>query len=107
MTIPSNEKISENPEAYRCQHSTEYILHDKLKTELQSLGISKLPNPDRLERNINDLESQYSNAQKETHQLEKQRKTLDIIEQNFQQLLDNAPSYKDEKQLQNQLQRLI
>ena len=105
--VIQNEKISENPEAYRCQHSTEYILHDKLKTELQSLGISKLPNPDRLERNINDLESQYSNAQKETHQLEKQRKTLDIIEQNFQQLLDNAPSYKDEKQLQNQLQRLI
>lgn len=96
--IIQDEKHSKNPEVYRQQHSAEYDLHHSIKNELQSLGISKLPSSDRLNRKITDLENRYSDAQKETQQLQKQRKTLSIIEQNFQQLLIETSLLNDEKQ---------
>ena len=91
------EKNTDNSEIYKQQHSNEYRLHQSVKNELRSLGITKLPNPDRLDRTISTLENKHANAQKEILDLQKQRKTLSIVEQNFHQLLIDSTPVKDEK----------
>lgn len=98
--IVQAEKTADNPEIYKQQHSSEYRLHQSVKNELRSLGIAKLPNPDRLDRTISNLENEHTNTQKEIQYLQKQRKTLSIVEHNFEHLLRQSLPSKDEKQQQ-------
>lgn len=100
--IVQDENSADNPELYKQQHSQEYALHQSLKNELKSMGVTKLPNPERHDRTITNLENKYSNAQKEIQDLQKQQKTLNIVEQNFQQLLLQTVPVKDTPQIQTE-----
>lgn len=98
--IIQSEKNASDPDKYKQQHSREYTLHQSVKNELKSLGITKLPNPERHDREISKLENEYSSIQKEIQDLQKQQKTLNIVEQNLKQLLLQKVSNKTEKQYQ-------
>lgn len=100
--IIQSRKNASDPEKYKQQHSDEYTLHQSVKNELKSLGVTKLPNPERHDREITKLENEYFNTQKEILDLQKQRKTLSIVEQNFRQLLIEQTPSKDAKALQSE-----
>ena len=100
--VVQDEKTAANPELYKQQHFQEYTLHQSVKNELKSLGVTKLPNPERHDRTISNLENEYSNTQKEIRDLQKQWKNLNTIEQNFQHLLMKSVPPKEEKPLQNE-----
>ena len=51
-------KFSKNPKAYRTKHQTEYQLHDSLKKELQDLGVTKIPSSNKIQKRIENLESE-------------------------------------------------
>ena len=87
-----------DPKKYKSAHQTEYKLHDTLKQQLQDLGITKLPTPERLENKITSLKKDYSKVQKEKQELEKQQSTLNIISENIEHLLSNGTPYKSEMQ---------
>ena len=99
--IIQSEKDTSDPKKYKQQHSNEYALHQSVKNELRSMGINTLPNSDRIDRIISNLENEYSSTQKEIHDLQKQRTTLSIVEQNFQQLLIEPTQYQTAKSLQH------
>lgn len=85
-------KTAPDSQKYKATHQSEYKLHDSLKQQLQELGITKLPSPERLQTNINNLRTERSFAVKEKQNLEKRRSTLNIILSNFNTLLSyNAP----------------
>ena len=83
-------KSAKNPNAYRTKHQAEYQLHDSLKKELQDLGITKIPSSNKIQKRIENLESEQAATVREKQELQKKQKTLDIIQQNFTVLL-NAP----------------
>lgn len=76
-----------NPKAYRAQHQAEYQLHDALKQELQNLGLSKIPSTERLRSQIAVLEKSHASIQQEYQKLQKDKSTLQTIQENFQALL--------------------
>ena len=80
-------KSAKNPKAYRTKHQAEYQLHDSLKKELQDLGITKIPSSDKIQKRIENLESEQSSTVREKQDLQKKQKTLEIIQQNFSALL--------------------
>ena len=80
-------KSAKNPKAYRTRHQAEYQLHDSLKKELQDLGITKIPSSDKIQKRIENLESEQSSTVREKQDLQKKQKTLEIIQQNFSALL--------------------
>ena len=80
----------QNPNAYRTKHQSEYQLHDSLKKELQDLGVTKIPSSEKIQKRIENLESEQAATVREKKELQKKQKTLDIIQQNFTALL-NAP----------------
>ena len=80
-------KYAKNPKAYRTRHQAEYQLHDSLKKELQDLGITKIPSSDKIQKRIENLESEQSSTVREKQDLQKKQKTLEIIQQNFSALL--------------------
>ena len=85
-------KTAPDSQKYKATHQSEYKLHDSLKQQLQELGITKLPSPERLQTKINNLRTERSFAVKEKQNLEKRRSTLNIILSNFNTLLSyNAP----------------
>ena len=51
-------KSAKNPKAYRTKHQAEYQLHDSLKKELQDLGITKIPSSNKIQKRIENLESE-------------------------------------------------
>ena len=65
----------------------DYIIN--LKKELQDLGVTKIPSSDKIQKQIENLESEQAATVREKQKLQK-KKTLDIIRQNFTALL-NAP----------------
>ena len=75
---------------YRTKHQAEYQLHDSLKKELQDLGVTKIPSSEKIQKRIENLESEKAATVREKQELQKKQKTLDIIQQNFTALL-NAP----------------
>ena len=83
-------KSAKNPKAYRIKHQAEYQLHDSLKKELQDLGVTKIPSSNKVQKLIENLESELAATVREKQEFQKKQKTLDIIKQNFTALL-NAP----------------
>ena len=83
-------KSAKNPKAYRTKHQAEYQLHDSLKKELQDLGVTKIPSSNKIQKQIENLESEQTSTVREKQELQKKLKTLEIIQQNFTALL-NAP----------------
>ena len=61
-----------------------------LKKELQDLGVTKIPSSNKIQKQIENLESEQAATVREKQELQKKQKTLDIIRQNFTSLL-NAP----------------
>ena len=76
-------KSAKNPKAYRTKHQAEYQLHDSLKKELQNLGVTKIPSSNKIQKRIENLESEQVATVREKQELQKKQKTLDIIQQNF------------------------
>jgi arsenate reductase-like glutaredoxin family protein len=81
-------KSAKNPKEYRSKHLAEYQLHDSLKKELQDLGVTKIPSSEKIQKRIENLESEQAATVREKQKLQKKQKTLDIIQQNFSVLLD-------------------
>ena len=88
--VIENCKSAKNPKVYRTKHQAEYQLHDSLKKELQNLGVTKIPSSERIQKQIENLESEQAATVREKQELQKKQKTLEIIQQNFTALL-NAP----------------
>lgn len=76
-------RSAKNPKAYRTKHQAEYQLHDSLKKELQDLGVTKIPSSNKIQKRIENLESEQAATVREKQELQKKQKTLDIIQQNF------------------------
>ena len=81
-------KSAKNPKAYRSKHQAVYKLHDSLKKELQDLGVTKIPSSNKIQKRIENLESEQAVTVRKKKELQKKQKTLDIIRQNFTALLD-------------------
>ena len=81
-------KSAKNPKAYRTKHQAEYQLHDSLKKELQDLGVTKIPSSNKIQKQIENLESEQSAAVQEKQELQNKQRTIGIIQQNFSALLD-------------------
>ena len=88
-------KSAKDSKAYRSKHQAEYQLHDSLKKELQDLGITKIPSPEKIQKKIDNLESEQVATFREKQELQKKLKTLEIIQQNFSTLLDTPEISSD------------
>lgn len=75
---------------YRKQHKAEYQLHETTLKELAEFGIHKLPSAEKLQRQQMALEEDLASAQKEKQDLQKQQKTLHVIENNFDAMIREA-----------------
>ena len=84
------EKDAPDKALYRKQHQAEYQLHDATLKELAEFGIHKLPSSEKLRRQQLELEEELVSAKKEKQDLQKQQKTLDIIESNYETMLRGA-----------------
>ena len=84
--IVENAKTSPDPQKYKTAHQSEYKLHDSLKQQLQDLGITKLPSPEKLQKKIDTLKKECSNVRKEKQDLENRKSTLNIISANIKNL---------------------
>ena len=93
--VIENCKSAKDPKAYRSKHQAEYQLHDSLKKELQDLGITKIPSPEKIQKKIDNLESEQVATFREKQELQKKLKTLEIIQQNFSTLLDTPEISSD------------
>ena len=80
--------LSINQQAYRTKHQAEYQLHDALKKELQDLGVTEIPSSNKIQKQIENLESEQAATVREKQELQKKQKILEIIQQNFTALLD-------------------
>ena len=92
-------KSAKNPKAYRSKHQAEYQLHDSLKKELQDLGITKIPSSEKIQKKIENLESEQAATVREKQELQKKQKTLEIIQQNLMTLLNTQTINPDLFQL--------
>ena len=81
-------KSANNPKAYRSKHQAEYQLHDSLKKELRDLGVTKIPSSNKIQKQIENLESEHSAAVREKKELQNKQRMIGIIQQNFTALLD-------------------
>lgn len=101
------EKDAPNKALYRKQHQAEYQLHDVTLKELAELGIHKLPSAEKLQRQQMELEEELASAKKEKQDLQKQQKTLQVIENNFDAMIREAgvkvpvkePSQKSQEEI--------
>ena len=84
------EKDAPNKLLYRKQHKAEYQLHETTLKELAEFGIHKLPSAEKLQRQQMELEEALASAQKEKQDLQKQQKTLHVIENNFDAMIREA-----------------
>ena len=62
-------KSAKNPKAYRIKHQAEYQLHDSLKKELQDLGVTKIPSSNKIQKRIENLESEQAAIVREKQEL--------------------------------------
>ena len=67
-------KSAKNPKAYQTKHQAEYQLHDSLKKELQDLGVTKIPSSNKIQKQIENLESEQAATVREKQELKKSRK---------------------------------
>ena len=84
------EKDAPDKLLYRKQHKAEYQLHETTLKELAEFGIHKLPSAEKLQRQQMALDEDLAAAQKEKQDLQKQQKTLHIIENNFDAMIREA-----------------
>jgi hypothetical protein len=96
--IVTGEKNAKNKFAYRNKHKSVYALHDSTMKELQSLGITKIPTSEKIQAKIDSLESQKAAVIRDKLNIQKQKKTLDIVQQNMQQLLSGTTIEQAQKQ---------
>ena len=73
---------------FSIQESATGGLSYKVKKELQDLGVTKIPSSEKIQKRIENLESEQAATIREKQKLQKKQKTLDIIQQNFSVLLD-------------------
>ena len=73
---------------FSIQESATGGLSYKVKKELQDLGVTKIPSSEKIQKRIENLESEQAATVREKQKLQKKQKTLDIIQQNFSVLLD-------------------
>ena len=90
-------KSAKDPKAYRTKHQAEYQLYDSLKKELQDLGVTKIPSSNKIQKQIENLESEQAATVREKQELQKKQKTLDIIQQIYDIALCQAPDYNADK----------
>ena len=76
--------------AYQKQHQAEYQLHDTTLQELSGLGIKKLPSQEKLQKQLQQLETELAATQKELTQLQADQRTLHIVQSNFSSMLQDA-----------------
>lgn len=92
------EKSSPDRKLYRSQHKEEYQLHDSILKQLEESGITKLPSPEKLQRQAMELEEELAALNKEKQELLKQQKELRNIENNFFVMLHDAGIEVPEKE---------
>lgn len=93
--IVENARTAPDPQKYKAAHQTEYKLHDSLKQQLQDMGITKLPSPEKTQKKIDNLRNERASAAKEKQDLEKKRSILNTITANFNTLLSDDAHFKD------------
>ena len=84
------EKDAPDKALYHKQHQAEYQLHDVTLKELAEFGIHKLPSSEKLQRQQLELEEDLASSKKEKQDLQKQQKTLQVIEHNFDAMIREA-----------------
>lgn len=89
-------KCAPDPQLYKSRHLSEFQLHDTLKKQLSEAGITKIPLPERLARELDQLENKKNSALLELHKLENQRNTLEVVQSNFSILLKEHDITKSE-----------
>ena len=83
-------QICQKPKSIPHQTSGRIPVPRFTKKELQDLGITKIPSSNKIQKQIENLESEQTSTVREKQELQKKLKTLEIIQQNFTALL-NAP----------------
>ena len=89
-------KSAKNPKAYRTKHQAEYQLHDSLKKELQDLGVTKIPRSDKIQKQIENLESEQAATVRENRNYRKNKRhwiSSDRISQHCLMLLRSVQTY--------------
>ena len=81
-------KSAPDRKIYRSRYQAEYQLHDSLKKELQDLGVTKIPSSEKIQKRIENLETEQTTTVQEKQELRKKQKMLDVIQKNFTALLD-------------------
>ncbi len=89
-TVLLAEKDAPDKKAYQKQHQAEYQLHDTTLQELSDLGIKKLPSQEKLQKQLQQLETELAATQKELSQLQANLRTLHVVQSNFSSMLQNA-----------------
>ena len=89
-TVLLAEKDAPDKKAYQKQHQAEYQLHDTTLQELSGLGIKKLPSQEKLQKQLQQLETELAATQKELTQLQADQRTLHIVQSNFSSMLQDA-----------------
>lgn len=89
-TVLLAEKDAPDKKAYQKQHQAEYQLHDTTLQELSDLGIKKLPSQEKLQKQLQQLETKLAATQKELTQLQTDQRTLHIVQSNFSSMLQDA-----------------
>ena len=89
-TVLLAEKDAPDKKAYQKQHQAEYQLHDTTLQELSDLGIKKLPSQEKLQKQLQQLETELAATQKELSQLQANLRTLHVVQSNFSSMLQDA-----------------
>lgn len=89
-TVLLAEKDAPDKKAYQKQHQAEYQLHDTTLQELSGLGIKKLPSQEKLQKQLQQLETELAAPQKELSQLQADLRTLHVVQSNFSSMLQDA-----------------
>ena len=89
-------KSTKNPKAYRTKHQAEYQLHDSLKKELQDLGVTKIPSSNKIQKRIENLESEQAATVREKRNCRKSKRhwiSSDKISLHCSMLLRSVQTY--------------
>ena len=104
--VVTAEKSAKNKKAYQDQHEAEYDLHDRTMQELQALGITRIPSPEKIQKQLNALEEEKARVTKELQSQKKQQKTLQTVQANMQALLNGKALQKAIAQTDKEFQVL-
>jgi len=86
--VVTGEKSAKNKKAYQDKHKAEYDLHDRTMQELQNLGITRIPSPEKIQKQLDALEEEKARVVKELQAQQKQQKTLQTVQANMRALLN-------------------